>query len=384
MNFLLDPNLWYDDWDGSNPPITWNEEEKRYEFVHSSSPPHQTHTVGIYSDVFPEAGTLDFEYLVSDYSAYSHSDELRIQILSFDLSALEESTILDQVVVLGQPTRVTIETAPNHDYRIIFTYISSGYYYGNFYYVDALITPIISEVSVSIPWWACVRPDPPEPCPVRANPAEEFVPFDDYDADFKFPLASSRKPMKIVRPQGCVACGPNLTDAVDPEPDPEPGVLTLCGMYSEGPADIFHNPAFDPEKPLYVEQNGVSAEYWFDSSANTWRYGSGDNILGWSTPQEILVIQGDREWNAIWHRGAKLECAPWSNSWVYFNLPEGTFPFTLVTEEGSYPAEFDNYQLIWPEGPPLAPAIGEYYMATIDYGFGNTYCCQVNAVTGWG
>lgn len=257
MNFLLDPNLWYDDWDGSNPPITWNEEEKRYEFVHSSSPPHQTHSVGIYSDVFPEAGTLDFEYLVSDYSAYSHSDELRIQIISFDHSALEESTILDQVVVLGQPTRVTIETAPNHDYWIIFKYTSSGYYYGDFYYVDALITPIISEVSVSIPWWACVRPDPPEPCPVRANPAEEFVPFWDYDADFKFPLASSRKPMKIERPHGCVACGPNLTDADDPEPDPDPEIAYAYVSIGEGTLLFPFNfpPGLNEDEPLEVFLN---------------------------------------------------------------------------------------------------------------------------------
>ena len=50
------------------------------------------------------------------------------------------------------------------------------------------------------PWWLCVRPAPLEPCPVRINPVEEFVDFKNYDADFKFPLASSRKPMKIERP----------------------------------------------------------------------------------------------------------------------------------------------------------------------------------------
>lgn len=70
----------------------------------------------------------------------------------------------------------------------------------------------------SRPWWLCVRPDPPEPCPVRINPAEEFVDFENYDADFKFPLASSRKPMKIERPIDCIVCAPTLIDEIPPEP----------------------------------------------------------------------------------------------------------------------------------------------------------------------
>lgn len=381
MNWLLLIDLWEDWWDDSIPPIHWNPTAQRFEFL-VTPPPGQSQQVGLWMpSPHNEDGVIDFEYHITSYIPKSGAPAPRINIIENDSYVISSTEFSN-----GSTGRITVDARAGNTYSIALAYYADDYNADLFYGFEGIITPVQEVVPPTrvLPWWLCVRPDPPEPCPVRTNPAEEFVPYDDYDADFKFPLASSRKPMKIVRPQGCVACGPNLTDAVDPEPDPEPGVLTLCGMYSEGPADIFHNPAFDPEKPLYVEQNGMSAEYWFDSSENTWRYGSGDNILGWSTPQEILVIQGDREWNAIWHRGAKLECAPWSNSWVYFNLPEGTFPFTLVTEEGSYPAEFDNYQLIWPEGPPLAPAIGEYYMATIDYGFGNTYCCQVNAVTGWG
>src|SRR5690606_2853388 len=96
--------------------------------------------------------------------------------------------------------------------------IDPGYFYG----FEGIITPIqeVTPPSRVLPWWLCVRPDPPEPCPVRINPAEEFVRFADYDVDFKFPLASSRKPMKIKRPTDCIVCAPTLIDEVPPEPPP--------------------------------------------------------------------------------------------------------------------------------------------------------------------
>lgn len=381
MNWLLLLDLWEDWWDGSSPPIHWNPTAQRFEFL-VTPPPGQTQQVGLYNrEPHTEDGVLDFEYQIDHYNLSSGAPVPRINIIENDSYVISTTTIEP-----GATGRITVDVRAGNTYHIVVTFYDDGINPVSFYGFEGIITPIqeVAPPTRVLPWWLCVRPDPPEPCPVRTNPAEEFVHFEDYDADFKFPLASSRKPMKIVRPQGCVACGPNLTDAVDPEPDPDPEVLTLCGMYSEGPAAIFHNPAFDPEEPLYVEQNGMSAQYQFSFSENTWWYDSGDNILGWSTPQEILVAQGDREWNAIWHRGGKLEYAHLLDSWIHLALPEGTFPFTLVTEEGSYPAEFDNYQLIWPEGPPPVPAAGEYYMATLDYGFGNTYCCQVNAVTGWG
>ena len=67
------------------------------------------------------------------------------------------------------------------------------------------------------PWWLCVPKDPPEPCPVRPT---TFVDFANYDPDFKFPLQSSRKPSRIVRPDGCVVCAPTLIEQVEPEPPP--------------------------------------------------------------------------------------------------------------------------------------------------------------------
>lgn len=68
-----------------------------------------------------------------------------------------------------------------------------------------------------LPWWLCVPKDPPEPCPVRPT---GFVPFSEYDEDFKYPLASSRVPSQINRPDDCVVCAPTIIEGevIPPEP----------------------------------------------------------------------------------------------------------------------------------------------------------------------
>lgn len=63
--------------------------------------------------------------------------------------------------------------------------------------------------SDSTPWWLCKPKDPVEPCPIRTT---EFVEFANYDADFKYPLSSSRKPVFVIRPDGCIVCRPTLLD----------------------------------------------------------------------------------------------------------------------------------------------------------------------------
>lgn len=67
------------------------------------------------------------------------------------------------------------------------------------------------EESESVPpWWMCPVPAPVEPCPIRTS---DFVPFDEYDADFKFPQNSSRVPAKNPRPIDCITCRPNIIDS---------------------------------------------------------------------------------------------------------------------------------------------------------------------------
>lgn len=69
------------------------------------------------------------------------------------------------------------------------------------------------EVVRCLPWWLCSPKTPKPPCPERPT---EFVPFSDYDQDFKYPLASSRVPLKIERPDDCIVCRPNLIDEETP------------------------------------------------------------------------------------------------------------------------------------------------------------------------
>lgn len=66
------------------------------------------------------------------------------------------------------------------------------------------------------PWWYCVPKPAPTPCPTRST---EFVPLAEYDADFKFPVASSRVPSKVahVDEEGCTPCSPDLITPTDPD-----------------------------------------------------------------------------------------------------------------------------------------------------------------------
>lgn len=87
---------------------------------------------------------------------------------------------------------------------------------------------ITAKVSVLVtrmlPWWMCLPKKPVTPCPVRPT---GFVPFSQYDSEFKFPLASSRKPSRIRRDEDCVACRPVVGDentAPTPTPEPDPPV----------------------------------------------------------------------------------------------------------------------------------------------------------------
>lgn len=82
---------------------------------------------------------------------------------------------------------------------------------------------LTSAVSISTaPWWYCA-PKEPVVCPVRPT---EFVPFSEYDADFKYPLASSRvaKPVPKTAAGECQPCSPTLIECSE-ESNPEP----VCG-----------------------------------------------------------------------------------------------------------------------------------------------------------
>lgn len=120
------------------------------------------------------------------------------------------------------------------------------------------------EPEKKLPWWMCVPLPPKPPCPVRP-PLTGFVPFDQYDADFKYPLKSSRVRAALKSNPDCVACGPVVEVPVEPEVpvDPPPVdneiveliALVQCdvqGIYSFG---VMEDPNFDPEFPGWLARN---------------------------------------------------------------------------------------------------------------------------------
>lgn len=69
--------------------------------------------------------------------------------------------------------------------------------------------------TTTLPWWMCPPKETIEPCPIRPT---GFVPFDEYDVDFKFPLSSSRVPAKNPISTDCITCRPNLVDDSESPP----------------------------------------------------------------------------------------------------------------------------------------------------------------------
>ena len=76
--------------------------------------------------------------------------------------------------------------------------------------IDLVVTPPPDPepTPVNTPWWYCV-PKVPVICPVRET---GFVPLSEYDADFKYPVASSRSVNKIepTADGDCQPCTPTL------------------------------------------------------------------------------------------------------------------------------------------------------------------------------
>ncbi len=144
------------------------------------------------------------------------------------------------------------------------------------------------------PWWMCSPKADPVECPVRPT---GFVPFADYDEDFKFPLSSSRKPAPNPRLTNCIACRPNLIDpdgSVDPDPsDPDPADCIQLTFYGTGGNneviqinDVTNLPNwFDPETGFQLELtydgNTASTSYVpRNDSSGFFDYFSGDVLNG--------------------------------------------------------------------------------------------------------
>lgn len=214
MNLFANASLWSDNSSGQSPPITWAAGDSRYEIL-VTPPEGQSETLAFWINLNQPAGpedTIEFNYEVGEFNP-NGSQQVYIKIISQTDGVIHQEEIYS--LASGH---VNVELVEGQNYSINIT-TSGGMYFHSFYGFAALLVPVMPAPIGCLPWWLCVRPDPPEPCPVRVNPVEEFVGFNDYDANFKFPLASSRKPMKIERPADCIVCAPTLlnqTDPVDP------------------------------------------------------------------------------------------------------------------------------------------------------------------------
>ena len=224
MNLFANASLWSDDSSGQSPPITWAAGDSRYEIL-VTPPEGQSETLAFWINLNQPAGsedTIEFNYEVGEFNP-DGSQQVYIKIIS-----QSDGVIYEEEIFSGATSHVNVELVEGQNYSINIT-TSGGMDFHSFYGFSALLVPVMPAPIGRLPWWLCVRPDPPEPCPVRVNPVEEFVPFSDYDADFKFPLASSRVPLKLPKPEDCIACRPTLVDEVapGPDPDPEPECATL-------------------------------------------------------------------------------------------------------------------------------------------------------------
>lgn len=188
-----------------------------------------------------------------------------------------------------------------------------------------------------LPWWLCAPPTPKPPCPVRP-PLTGFVPFSEYDADFKYPLKSSRVPSPIKKDDGCIACGPVLTPDPgpgpnpdpDPDPDPDPECDVFAGESAWGtddyggmdrlyPSDIVNLPEdLNPSLSyiIYIDFTGEvrQSEYW-NASRYTWNWdGERWEYDDGPYPPPMGTRQEGNAFNAFIASEYGLSCFSWESS----------------------------------------------------------------------
>lgn len=276
MNLLLTPAQWRDYESMESPPITWNPDHRRYEILISSP---EAGSAGLWIEhINPVVGsghTIEFEYNFSSLDPNGFIDPY--------LAIIENGgTVLSSVNLSKFPQgTLEAEVTEGNNYTIMLTSASDSYYSANFFSIDGIIDPLgdAPYVPKVLPWWLCIATPPSEDPPiVRDDPSITFVPFAEYDADFRYPLASSRVASKIKNEVGCIVCGPNLIDIVEPEPEPEPEPETPPAVYiafGEGTYvyEFGLDPGFSRLQPIIVSQNNVQIamlDYSTHSSFDTW------------------------------------------------------------------------------------------------------------------
>lgn len=117
---------------------------------------------------------------------------------------------------------------------------------------------VLGEDTCPRNWWLCCPK--PEPAPVPERPTD-FVPLDQYDLEFTYPLKSSRKPSRNPLQDGCVNCGPVFVapdpPEPDPEPDPEPEIIAILETWCDSGEGFFDSHWWN------LDDEQVSAPGWW-------------------------------------------------------------------------------------------------------------------------
>lgn len=149
------------------------------------------------------------------------------------------------------------------------------------------------------PWWMCVPKAPLTPCPVRPT---GFVSLKDYDKDFKYPLASSRVAVKLVRKEECSVCWPNL---VEPLQD----CWSFTWPEGYGTTNDFRKEWFDypdwfvMDDPVTIDFGpGYPTATYTTDPGSLW-YGTNDDTISGPASGQGTLTQGSNSICLVWEIG---------------------------------------------------------------------------------
>ena len=295
MNLLQDISLWIDSNDGRSPPITWNEEAQRFEILLSGGG-EQYFDISMMDAVVGTDHDIEFDYSFTTLDPTT-GDAAFLTIVENGGTVVHETNL-----VTTPEGNISFKVTEGNSYQIILSTSEGSYYSGSFQSIEGTISPFGTAVTVVPPWWLCLRPEEPtEPPPVRPDPAAQFISLAQYDADFRYPLASSRVPSKIKRELGCIVCGPELIGAApgpgpNPEPEPEPAEAAYA-VFGEGTYvyEFGFDPGFSRSSQMQVMQDGVQVANLEYNEYNGFPAWNGSFNGNYDSTQPVTFVQGSWE-----------------------------------------------------------------------------------------
>lgn len=348
MNLLLDPNKWAS-YDGSVPPIEWNAAAKQYEFLIDSSGASVMVDL-LYSNAPAEAGdVLKGIFRIDGINVDTVDD-------TFFVIEIDGGMVVQSLVQVPFEYEIDLECDGGELYTISLHRSSGGQQ--RIYSLESVLIPTADPTpdpsGTRRPWWLCVPKAPVEPCPVR--PAG-FIPFGEYDQDFKYPLASSRVPAKSKRPTDCIACAPSLNPEPEtPCPEPVREQIQLCWRPNEGPMYIFPHESLDENMPMILEYKDwndtlTHAVYIYSQDVGhsqfdydgVWTSATNAGPGDMSVP--MVIYQGDKSFAATGQQGASLtsnETEGWY--WAGGYDIDWQAGYDIVTANQTFTAQYDQSQ----------------------------------------